>query len=206
MTLFYNAIFYTLSAMILLSTFLAITRSNTVHAVVYLVFSFLGTALLFYLLGAPLLAALEVIIYAGAIMVLFLFIIMTMRTEEPLTHGGEEPPVSDETQTTAPAAPTHHSSLTTHHYSFPWRQWLFPGFLGAVCLVAAGLLIFGSPEAGFQLMPAMASPVEFGAFLFEKYWFPVEIVSFLLFVALVGALYLGKRESKAAVIRGEGKS
>jgi NADH-quinone oxidoreductase subunit J len=184
---------------------MAITRSNTVHAVVYLVLSFFGTALLFYLLGAPLLAALEVIIYAGAIMVLFLFIIMTMRTEEPETRAGEEPPVDDETKTSAPASPTQHSALSTQH-SLLRRQWLFPSFLGGLCLAAAGFLIFGSPGAGFQLMPAMASPVAFGIFLFEKYWFPVEIVSFLLFVALVGALYLGKRESKAAVSRGEGKT
>ena len=205
MTLFYNTIFYTLSAIILLSTLMAITRSNTVHAVVYLVFSFLGTALLFYLLGAPLLAALEVIIYAGAIMVLFLFIIMTMRTEEPITRVSEEPPVDDETRTAASAAPSQHSTSSTQHSLLP-RQWLFASFLGAVSLTAAGFLIFGSSEAGLRLMPAMASPVEFGAFLFENYWFPVEIVSFLLFVALVGALYLGKRESKAAVDHSEAKT
>jgi len=188
----YETIFYTLSAIILIATLMAVTRSNTVHAVVYLVISFCGTALLFYLLGAPLLAALEVIIYAGAIMVLFLFIIMTMRTEEPITRAGEEPPVEDAT----PIA-TQHSS---------WRQWLFPSFLGSLCLAASGFLIFSSPGANFQLMPAMASPVAFGSFLFEHYWFPVEIVSFLLFVALVGALYLGKREGQAGVDRSEAKS
>ena len=78
----YSAIFYLLAVLIIATTALAITRRNLVHAVVYLVISFFGSALLFYLLGAPFLAALEVIIYAGAIMVLFLFIVMMLRIEE----------------------------------------------------------------------------------------------------------------------------
>ena len=54
-------LFYLLATVIVLSTGMAITRRNLAHAVVYLVISFFGSALLFYLLGAPLLAALEVI-------------------------------------------------------------------------------------------------------------------------------------------------
>ena len=77
----HGIIFYLISALILVATGLAVTRKNMVHAVVYLVFSFFGSALLFYLLGAPLLAALEVIVYAGAIMILFLFIIMMLKME-----------------------------------------------------------------------------------------------------------------------------
>ena len=75
----YGFLFYMLTAVIVVSTGLAITRRNLVHAVVYLVLSFFGSAMLFYLFGAPLLAALEVIIYAGAIMILFLFIIMMLK-------------------------------------------------------------------------------------------------------------------------------
>ena len=72
----YSIIFYILALVIIVATGVAITRRNLVHAVVYLILSFFGSALMFYLFGAPLLAALEVIIYAGAIMVLFLFILM----------------------------------------------------------------------------------------------------------------------------------
>jgi NADH-quinone oxidoreductase subunit J len=75
----YSAIFYALALIILVTTGLAITRRNLVHAVIYLIFSFFGSAMLFYLLGAPILAVLEVIIYAGAIMILFLFIIMMVK-------------------------------------------------------------------------------------------------------------------------------
>ena len=72
----YAAIFYVLSAVIVTATAMAITRRQPVHAVLYLIVAFLGTAALFFQLGAPLLAAFVVIVYAGAIMVLFLFVIM----------------------------------------------------------------------------------------------------------------------------------
>jgi NADH-quinone oxidoreductase subunit J len=72
----YAVIFYLLGIIILVATGLAITRRQPVHAVLYLIVAFLGTAALFFLLGAPLLAAFMVILYAGAIMVLFLFAIM----------------------------------------------------------------------------------------------------------------------------------
>ena len=75
-------IFYLLAGLIVASTSMAVTRRNMVHAVLYLVLSFFGTAMLFYLLGAPFLAALEIIIYAGAIMVLFLFLIMMIRLKK----------------------------------------------------------------------------------------------------------------------------
>jgi NADH-quinone oxidoreductase subunit J len=199
----YETIFYTLSAVVLFSTLMAITRRNQVHAVVYLILSFLGTACLFYLLGAPLLAALEVIIYAGAIMVLFLFIIMTMRTQQPSSQVKEELPMSENHRTNIDSTLTKHSTPGTRLYSY-WLQWAVPGLLGAVCLVATGFLILSAPNAKYQLMPAMASPAEFGWFLFNKYWFPVEIVSFLLFVALVGALYLGKKDDQDCLDQNEG--
>ena len=76
----YGAIFYLLSAVILVATAMAITRRQPVHAVLYLVIAFLGTAALFFLLGAPLLAAFVVILNAGAIMVLVLFTIMLFQS------------------------------------------------------------------------------------------------------------------------------
>jgi NADH-quinone oxidoreductase subunit J len=158
----YSAIFYLLAFIMITATGLAITRRSQVHAVVYLVISFFATALLFYLLGAPLLAVLEVIIYAGAIMVLFLFIIMTLNAEESQAKG---PRI---------------------------RRWIFPIILGAVSLFVGAVFIFTDPGSRVGLLPAMVSPMTFGLFLFENYWIAVEIISFLLFVALVGALYLGR--------------
>ncbi len=72
----YAFIFYSLAIIILVATGLSITRRQPVHAVIYLIVAFLGTAALFFLLGAPLLATFVVIVYAGAIMVLFLFVVM----------------------------------------------------------------------------------------------------------------------------------
>ncbi|HZE21027.1 MAG TPA: NADH-quinone oxidoreductase subunit J [Desulfobaccales bacterium] len=79
----YGVIFYTLATIIIISTVLAITRRNLMHAIVYLVLSFIATAVLFYLLGAPFLAVLEVVIYAGVAMV-----------GEKGTHIGEAKPVN----------------------------------------------------------------------------------------------------------------
>jgi NADH-quinone oxidoreductase subunit J len=158
-------IFYVLAVILIVSTALAVSRTRLVHAVVYLIISFFATALLFYLLGAPFIAALEVIVYAGAIMVMFLFMIMTLSMEE------EQP----KTWT-------------------PFRPWVVPIVLASVSLVLlVSLLVVGSGHA-IPLEPAMASPLEFGAFIFREYWFAVEVASFLLFVALVGALYLGRED------------
>lgn len=161
----YGAIFYILAFIILASTALAVTRRNLIHAIVYLVLSFFGTALLFYLLGAPFLAALEVIIYAGAIMVLFLFIVMMLEIKPAEETGGAY-----------------------------LRRWLPAAVLGALCLAVAFVLLVFKSGGPLPLPLAAAPPLEFGRFLFQRYWFSVEIVSFLLFVALVGALYLGRRE------------
>ena len=82
----YGAIFYLLGIVILIATGLAVTRRQPIHAVLYLIVAFLSTAALFFLLGAPLLAAFMVIVYAGAIMVLVLFVIMLFQ-QSPLERG-----------------------------------------------------------------------------------------------------------------------
>ncbi len=160
-----GVIFYVLGATILLSTLLAITARLTVHSIVYLIVSFFATGVLFYLLGAPFLAALEVIIYAGAIMVLFLFIVMTL------------PP--------SPEKGTIRETL---------KQWLPALILSVISFFAAGLLILEAPGSGVNLKAATAAPSAFGRFVFDNYWFPVEMASLLLLIGLVGALYLGGRE------------
>ena len=71
-------IFHIAAAVAVIATVLVITRTNAVHALLYLIVSLLSVALVFYALGAPFVAVLEVIVYAGAIMVLFLFAIMIL--------------------------------------------------------------------------------------------------------------------------------
>ena len=170
---FQTFIFYLVSALILTATGLAITRRNLVHAVVYLVISFFGSALLFYLLGAPLLAAFEVIIYAGAIMVLFLFIIMMLRGE----------------------------ALAETFY--PGSQWLPAAGMALLFLAVGILTVVWDPAGSGPLQPAVATPARFGHYLFKQHWLAIEIISLLLLVALIGALLIAKRIDRPANHRGE---
>jgi NADH-quinone oxidoreductase subunit J len=162
----YSIIFYFLALLILVTTALAITRRDMVHAVVYLIFSFFGSAMLFYLFGAPFLAVLEVIIYAGAIMVLFLFIVMMLKVET----GGER--------------------------LFPLRQWLPAAACGALYLALGIGLVAADTKGSNILKTARAEPRDFGQYIFQQHWLSIEIVSLLLLVAVVGALLLARRSKK----------
>ena len=158
--------FYLTAGFIVAATGLAITRRNVVHAVVNLVFSFLGSAVLFYLLGAPFLAALEVIIYAGAIMVLFLFVTM-MAGLDAVERAG----------------------LTL-------RQWAPAVVVGLSFVALAGLTLFTDPQGRALLDRAFAPPKRFGQFVFQDHWLAVEILSLILLVALVAAVELGRGKGR----------
>src|ERR1700690_3958835 len=75
-----NVLLYISGVVAVVSTLMVITRANVVHALLYLVVSLLAVSLVFFILGAPFVAAIEVIVYAGAIMVLFIFVIMMLNT------------------------------------------------------------------------------------------------------------------------------
>src|SRR5258706_3870783 len=74
--------FYIASLVAIVSTLMVITRHNIIHALLYLVVSFLSLAVVFFILGAPFAAALEVIVYAGAIVVLIIFVIMMLNLKD----------------------------------------------------------------------------------------------------------------------------
>ena len=76
------AAFYIVAIVAVIATLMVITNANAVHALLYLVVSLLAVAIIFYILGAPFVAALEVIIYAGAIVVLFVFVVMMLNLGE----------------------------------------------------------------------------------------------------------------------------
>lgn len=170
----YAVLFYIIAALIIVSTGMAVTRENMVHAVLYLVVSFLGSALLFFLLGAPLPGILQVIIYAGAIMVLFLFIVMMIRIEPP----GKR--------------------------SSPIRHYVAVGVICGIYFGAVVLLMrVSEPAAREPMAAAIASPAVFGHYLFEKHWLAIEMVSLLLLVALIGALHLGLSRIRRKTGKGE---
>ena len=161
-----TAVFYVSAAIAVISTLLVITRLNAVHALVYLIISLLAVAVVFYTLGAPFAAALEVIIYAGAIMVLFLFVIMMLRVEKAEKGG------------------------------FPLRQWGPAIFLGLMFLLLAALMVSNDPESRITLHTAMAMPKAFGRFVLSRYWLAIEIISVLLLLGLLAAIQVGRRRGE----------
>lgn len=162
----YGFFFYVIAAVTVAATAVAITRRNLVHAVVYLIVSYFGTAMLFYLFGAPLLAALEVIIYAGAIMVLFLFVVMMIKVE------------------------------ATEEVMFPLSQWLPAAAFAAIYLVVGAIMVFTTPGTEIRLSMLLAGPREFGLYLFQNHWFSIEVISLLLLLAIVGVMRVGKSRDK----------
>ncbi len=159
------AVFYILGGCAVVATFMAITRTETIHAIIYLVLSFFSLALIFFMLGAPLIAALEVIVYAGAIMVLFLFIVMML----------------DMASDKRPSKPR-------------WIVWGPPIALSSVILASAGKLFAAGASDYLLADTGLVSPRAFGQALYSQHMLPVEIASLLLLFALVGALYLGRNE------------
>jgi NADH-quinone oxidoreductase subunit J len=170
-----NVAFYVAAAVAVLSTVLVITRLNPVHALVYLILSLLAVAVMFYVLGAPFVAALEVIIYAGAIMVLFVFAVMM------LSLGPDS--VGQEREWLQP------------------RTWVGPSILAAILLAEViGVTVVGpASRTGSQLV----SPQDLSQSLFGPYLLSVELASLLLLTGLVGAYHLGRRDERPA--GGEGK-
>lgn len=156
--------FYLAAAVALISTVMVITRANAVHALLYMILSLLSVAVIFYTLGAPFIAALEVITYAGAIMVLFVFVVMLLNLG-PQT-------ISTERQWLKPGA------------------WIGPGFL-ALILLAELIYLFagtGGVVTGIEISPKQVSVALFGTYLLG-----VELASMLLLAGLVGAYHLGRR-------------
>jgi NADH-quinone oxidoreductase subunit J len=159
-----NVVFYVAAAVAVLATVMAITGRNAVHALLYLIVSLLSVALVFYTLGAPFVAALEVIIYAGAIMVLFLFAIMILN----LGPQARE----QESQWLRP------------------EMWVGPAVLAAILLAEVIYILVQGSSLG--LASSSVGPQQVGFSLFGRYVMGVELASILLLTGLVGAYHLGR--------------
>jgi len=162
-----NSAFYVAAAVAIISTLMVITRKNVVHALLYLIVSLLSVALVFFILGAPFVAALEVIIYAGAIMVLFVFVIMMLNLGPQSTQQERE-----------------------------WLSpgiWVGPT---AMTMILGGELAYVfSLGAGRHAAIGMVTPKQVGIALFGPYVLGVELASMLLLAGLVGAYHLGRRDT-----------
>ena len=154
--------FYFAAAIAIVSTVLMITRLNAVHALLYLVVSLLAVATVFFILGAPFVAALEVIIYAGAIMVLFIFVMMMLNIGDLATR-------------------------MERAWLSP-RAWVGPAILAVLLVIEFGYTL-GS--AGRAELVHETAPKEVALVLFGPYLLGVELVSMLLLAGIVGAYHLG---------------
>jgi len=159
-----NLLFYISALIAVVATVLVITRTNAVHALLYLIVSLLAVAMIFFALGAPFVAALEVIIYAGAIMVLFVFVIMMLNLGG--THAKQE------------------SQLMTPGI------WTGPSILCAILGVEL-LMLFATDRDRISAI-AEITPKQVGIALFGPYVLGVELASMLLLAGLVGAYHLGR--------------
>ena len=160
------AAFYVVSALILGFAVLVITARNTVHSVIFLVLNFLSVAALYVTLSAQFLAVIQVLVYAGGIVVLYLFVVMLVNLKRP---------------------PEAHSD--------PRRLGRL-GLLMSVAVLAELVVIvtygWAKPETTGAL--AIDNVRQVGTALYTDYLIPFEVASMLLLVAMIGAIVLAKRE------------
>lgn len=162
--------FYIFGITAILSALGVITLRNPMHSALFLLVTLLQVAALFILLRSPFLAAVQVFIYVGAVMVLFLFAVMV------LNIGKEE--------------------ITEHLHH---KSAIAAGVVGGLFLVIASLLPGGSitvPLGKYTEEVLVNNTEVMGRALFTKYIFPFEVVSLLLLVALVGAVVLVLKEKR----------
>jgi len=162
-----NSPLYVEAFVAVLATALAITNYHPLHALLYLIASLLAVAMVFFTLGAPFAGVLEVIVYAGAIMVLFVFVVMLLNLGK-----------------------------TTVDQERAWlrpRAWLGPGLLSLALLAElAHVLATGTNVVG-GADHSIAAP-QMGVALYGPYLLAVELASMLLLAGLVTALHLGRHE------------
>jgi len=166
-----DLILFLILALVAITTALGMLFSkNAVYSALFLVLNFVTVAVFYLLLGAPFIAMSQITVYAGAIMVLFLFVIMLLGAER-----------------LAPAQ------------VLPWQRPLAITLAVILVSEAAYLLVTGARPAGDILTPgesinAMQNIRDLGSVLFSKYLLPFEVTSILLLVAMVGAIILTKKQ------------
>ena len=165
--------FYFISACILGFAVLVISTRDTVHSVLFLVLDFLFVAALYVLLGAQFLAAIQILVYAGGIVVLYLFVVMLVNLKRP---------------------PEAHSDP---HRKTNWGFALSIAVLVELAAVAAYSYARPAPAlaaAAQAPVPLSGNTEQVGWLLYTSYLIPFEIASMLLLVAMIGAIILAKRE------------
>ncbi|OGO64468.1 MAG: NADH-quinone oxidoreductase subunit J [Chloroflexi bacterium RBG_19FT_COMBO_47_9] len=163
-------LFLVLALVAITSALGMLINRNAIYSALFLVLNFATVAVFFLLLNAPFIAVAQVSVYAGAIMVLFIFVIMLLGAER-----------AGQTQT------------------IPWQRPLAIA-LAIILLLEAGFILVGQrgviPVVSGELPPGFGSPAQVGTELFQNYLLPFEVTSVLLLVAMIGAIVLTKNEKK----------
>jgi len=165
-------LFYVSGSIAVIASLFVVTNKNAVHALLYLVVSLLALAMCFYLLGAPFAAALQIIVYAGAIMVLFVFAVMIFNINQ--------------------------SDIDRESQWLKWQSWVGPSVLVMV-LLAEVIWVLQSHQAWSPSKVQLVDARAVGSLLFGPYLLAVEIASFLLLAGLVGGYHLAKALPQKAV-------
>ena len=166
-------LFYTLAALIIGFGVLVVTTRNTVHCVLFLVANFLCVAVVYVLLAAEFLAIIQILVYAGGIVVLYLFVVMLVNLQRP-------PDAARDTRRQAHA-----------------------GFALAAIMLAeiSAILVFSAsrPASAAAVatarLPEMGNTQAVGMLLYSDYLIPFELASMLLLVAMVGAIILARKDA-----------
>jgi NADH-quinone oxidoreductase subunit J len=162
-----SAFFYVFSAVLLFAAFRVITARNPVHAALYLVLAFFQASGVWMLLKAEFLSITLVLVYVGAVMVLFLFVVMMLDI-----------------------------NLDTLRQGF-WRHFPLAATLGAVvALELAAVLMGGFRVAEEPPASTLPNTKELGQLLYTEYLYPVEVAAVILLVAMIAAIALTLRKRK----------
>jgi NADH-quinone oxidoreductase subunit J len=160
--------FYTLAALIVVFAILVVTVRNTIYSILFLIVDFLAVALLYAAMNSLLMAAIQVLVYAGGIVVLYLFVVILVNLKRP---------------------PEQHAD--------PRRQSVVGGVMAAAVFVELVVIGVFSAMRPAPVQPAasqVGSVENVAMALFTEYLIPFEVASMLLLVAMVGAIILAKRE------------
>jgi NADH-quinone oxidoreductase subunit J len=161
--------FFIASGIAVASTVMVITRLNAVHALLYLIVSLLAVSVVFFILGAPFAGVMEVIIYAGAIMVLFIFAIMMLNLGRDATESEKR--------------------------LLGFKIIIGPAMLALV--LAAEFIYVLHERYGAPFTAETVSAKQVGISLFSTYLLGVEMAGLLLLAGIIGAYHLGKTGRKA---------
>jgi|APFre7841882630_1041343.scaffolds.fasta_scaffold27981_3 NADH-quinone oxidoreductase subunit J len=162
-------IFFYFAAVILTSAILTITRRNPVHSVMFMLLLFFHIAGVFVLLNAEFLAAVQLLVYAGAILILYLFVVMLLNVDKEV-------------------------SAARANKFWPWAA-VFGVLIACeiVLLISRGSF---PADSGQPMILANTGVRELGEVLYKQYLVPFEIASVILLVGLVGAVMLAKKNVK----------